>query len=295
MSRIFCTGATGYIGGAILRHLHEAGFVVQGGVRRPAALGFPTWVTGDLSGDFALPPCDIVIHAAGLGHRRGVTADIWRRENIEPARRLAAAARAVGARRFILISTAHVYGRVAEGPVADDSPTRPMDLYAAAKLEAEAEAANAFGDGFTAIRPVAVIGPGCPGNLQSLLALLRRGVPLPLAGLRNRRSFIDRDDLAALVERVAMSAAPPRHLLAAHPESIGTPDLIRALAEGLGRPARLFPAPAPLLAAAARCGGRAALWQSVAGSFEAAPDAALALGWRPAAALADQLRRVAVS
>jgi UDP-glucose 4-epimerase len=295
LSRIFCTGATGYIGGAILRHLHAAGFDVRGGVRSDTALPFPTFSTGDLNGPLALPPVDVVIHAAGLGHRRDVDAGTWRRQNIEPARHLAAAARAAGAQRFILISTAHVYGRVAEGPVSDDSPANPMDLYAAAKLEAEAAAAAAFGEGFCALRPVAVIGPGCPGNLQALIRLLRRGLPLPLGALCNRRSFIHRDDLASLVERVITAPAPPRHLLAAHDESIGTPELIRALAAGLGVRPRLIPAPLPLLAAAARLTGRAALWQSVAGSFQAAPKTALSLGWRPAAPLATQLRETAVT
>jgi len=295
LGRIFCTGATGYIGGAILRHLHAAGLNVQGGVRRDVRLPFPTILIGDLAGPLTLPPADIVIHAAGLGHRRDVDAATWHRENIAPAQHMAAAARAAGAQRFILISTAHVYGRVAEGPVSDDSRANPMDLYAQAKLEAEAAAEAAFGPGFCALRPVAVIGPGCPGNLQTLLALLRRGIPLPLGALRNQRSFIHRDDLASLVERLITAPAPPRHLLAAHHESIGTPDLIRAMAAGLGVPPRLIPAPAPLLAAAARLTGRAALWQSVAGSFQAAPNTALSLGWRPAAPLADQLRTVAVS
>jgi UDP-glucose 4-epimerase len=170
-----------------------------------------------------------------------------------------------------------------------------MDLYAEAKLEAEAAAEAAFGPGFCAVRPVAVIGPGCPGNLQTLLAILRCGLPLPLGSVRNRRSFIHRDDLAALVERLIMATSLPRHLLAAHDESLSTPDLIRALAAGLGVSPRLIPAPAPLLAAAARLTGRAALWQSVAGSFQAAPKLALSLGWRPKVPLAEQLRGVAVS
>jgi UDP-glucose 4-epimerase len=293
VTRVLCSGATGYIGGAILRHLQVAGFDVQGGVRRDVALPFPTFRTGDLSGPLSLPPADIVIHAAGLGHRRNVDAATWRRENVAPAQHMAAAARAAGARRFIL--TAQVYGRVADGPVGDDSPANPMDLYAESKLEAEAAAEAAFGPGFCAVRPVAVIGPGCPGNLQTLLAVLRRGLPLPLGALRNRRSFIHRDDLAALVERLITAPSPPRHLLAAHDESISTPDLIRALAAGLGTAPRLIPAPSALLAVAAGLTGRAALWQSVAGSFQASPKTALSLGWRPAAGLAEQLCSVAVS
>jgi nucleoside-diphosphate-sugar epimerase len=295
VTRTICTGATGYIGGAILRHLHGAGFDVQGGVRRTVSLPFPTYLTGDLSQPTSLPACDIVIHAAGLGHRRDIPAATWARANIDSARHVAAAARDAGATRFILISTAHVYGRVATGPVFDDSPTGPMDLYAQSKLDAEAAATVAFGPGVCAVRPVAVIGPGCPGNLRSLSAVLRRGLPLPLGRVRNRRSFIRDSDLAALVERLMTTADLPPHVLAAHPDSISTPDLIRTLAAGLDVTPRLWPAPLRLLAAAARLSGRSALWQSVAGSFKAEPLVALGLGWRPAAPLADQLRESVVS
>ena len=289
--KIFVSGAAGFIGGAIARHAaatHEA----YGGVRRRQELGpgIKPVITGDLAETrFGLPEVDIVIHAAGLGHKRGVSRAIWQRQNVDAAVNLARAARLVEARRFILVSTAYVHGRVHQGLVSDDTAPAPMDEYAQSKLDAEQAVIAAFGPGVTILRPTAVIGPGCPGNIQLLVKLLRRGIPLPFASLTNKRGFIPVDDLAALALAVAQAETRPPMVLAAHPETISTPALIRALAAGLNLPARLFPCPAALLGLAASLLGRGAMWQSLSGNFETAPRAALALGWKPADSLVDSL------
>jgi UDP-glucose 4-epimerase len=289
---VFVSGATGYIGGAIVRALAASGQQVFGGVRAETTLplGVTPFITGDLSKPgLALPPVAAVIHAAGLGHRRGVPEAVWRAANIDAAVNMARAAKAAGAEKFILVSTAHVHGRVHDGIVSDDTPASPADDYAASKLGAEKAVAAAFGPGVVCLRPVAVIGPGCPGNLQLVMKFLARGMPLPFGAIRNERSFIDVADLAALALAVLAAAAPPPVVLAAHPGRISSPDLVRALAEGMGCAARLPPFPPALLGAAARLAGRAAMWQSLAGNFAANPANALALGWAPAKTLHQSL------
>ncbi len=291
MSTVFITGASGYIGGAIAREL-AAVHRVKGGVRRLADLpsGIQPVVTGDLADarlDFT--GVDAVVHAAGLGHRRGVSQVAWRRANLDAAVNVAAQAKAAGVRRLVLISTAHVHGRVHAGRVGDATAFAPADAYAESKLLAERAVAAVFGEGLSILRPVAVIGPGCPGNLQPLMRLLRRGLPLPFGALTNRRSFIAVADLARLVALVLASTAPPPMALAASPQAIATPALIRALARGMDVPARLLPAPPALLGAVARLLGRGSLWQSLSGDFLAEPRAALDLGWQPRASLEQAL------
>jgi len=289
---VLVSGATGYIGGAIARRLAAEGATVFGGVRRAVALpdGVTPFITGDLAAlDTALPAVEAVVHAAGLGHRRGVSQAVWRAANVDAAVNLAQAARQAGATRFVLVSTAHVHGRVHDGVVTDTTPPNPMDDYAASKLAAERAVAAAFGPGLTILRPVAVIGPHCPGNLQLLMTLLARGIPLPFGAIANRRSFIHVDDLARLAASVLTAAAPPGVVLAAHPDAIATPALIRALAAGMEVKPRLLPCPPGLLAAGAGLLGRGAMWQSLAGSFVADPQAARALGWAPRGSLADGL------
>ncbi len=293
---VLVTGATGYIGGAILNGLREAGIDVLAGVRATTALpaGATVLLTGDLADPgLKLPPMEAVIHAAGLGHRRGVPTATWRRANVDAAVNLARAAREAGAKRFILISTAHIHGRVHEGVVTDTTPPNPMDAYAESKLQAEHDVAAAFGPGLGLIRPVAVIGPGCPGNIQLLLKLLARGIPLPFGAVQNRRSFIARDDLARIVRAVLQAPRMPESVLAAHWEAISTPDLVRALAQGLGTTAKLPACPPHILAAASTMLGRSAMWQSLSGDFVANPAAARALGWEPAASLAESFQATA--
>lgn len=290
----FVSGAAGYIGGAITRELAAAGLPVHGGLRRPAALppGIMPVVTGDLSAAAPdLSGATAVIHAAGLGHRRGVPPEIWRAANIDAPKNLARAAKAAGVPKFILISTAHIHGRVHPGTVTDTSPPNPMDAYAASKLEAEQKVADIFGPGLTIIRPVAVIGPNCPGNLQLLIKLLALHAPLPFASIANRRTFIAADDLARLVLAVLRTENPPKTILAAHPDTISTPALIRALAAGMNIAPLLLPFPPSALALAARLAGRRAMFESLAGNFAAAPAAALALAWRPAETLEKSLQK----
>jgi nucleoside-diphosphate-sugar epimerase len=293
--KLFVSGAAGFIGGAIARHA-AASTTVYGGVRRRVDLGpgIKPVITGDLAETrFGLPDVDVVIHAAGLGHRRGVAHAEWQRQNVDAAVNLARAAKLVDAKRFVLISTAYVLGRVHEGIVSDGTPPAPMDDYAQSKLDAEAAVIEAFGPGVSILRPTAVIGPGCPGNIQLLIKLLLRGAPLPFASLDNQRGFIPADDLAALALMLAQAETPPPLVLAAHPETISTPALIRALAEGLGVPARLFPCPAALLGLGSGLLGRGAMWQSLSGNFQTAPRAALSLGWKPAETLVESLAATA--
>ena len=296
MTRVLVTGAKGYIGGATTQGLAASGVTVLGGVRQNATLGagVTPLVTGDLAKtDIDLQGVGAVVHAAGLGHRRGVAPQVWRSANVDAAINLARLAKTAGVPRFVLISTAHVHGRVHNGVVSDDTPPNPVDDYAASKLEAEHEVAAIFGAGLSIIRPVAVIGPHCPGNLQLVMKFLHLGIPLPVGAVKNQRSFIDVADLARLVAAVLNAETPPKTVLAASPETIATPVLIQALAEGMGTQARLPAFPPAFLAAFAKIAGRAAMWQSLAGSFIANPQAALQLGWAPMQSLRESLIKTA--
>lgn len=289
--RVFVSGASGYVGGGVARHLAALGHEVLGGVRRPSKLpeNITPLVTGDLA-DHApdLSGVDAVVHAAGLAHTRNAPPDAWDRANVQAAEAVAKAALAAGVRRFVLISSISVLGRAVSGVADETTPPNPADAYASSKLTAEIRLRALLGELLCVLRPAAVIGPGCPGNIPFLLNLLRRGVPLPFASIRNARGFIALEDLARLAELALAPQAPPL-VLAAHPEPISTPELIRALAKGMGVAPRLFPFPPALLGLAAKITGRGAMWQSLAGSFAVTPRAALAMGWKPAESLAETL------
>jgi UDP-glucose 4-epimerase len=121
------------------------------------------------------------------------------------------------------------------------------------------------------------------------MKFLRRGLPLPFGDIANRRSFVDVSDLARLARVVLNAPAPPPIVLAASSDATATPVLVQALAEGMGVRPKLLNIPAPVLAGAAKMLGRAAMWQSLAGSFIANPQAATQLGWAPTHTLRESL------
>ena len=285
-STILVSGASGFIGRAVTAKLAAEGAEVVVALRRrqevPGAAA--QIAAGDLASpnpslELALRRCDAVVHAAGLAHRFGADPTLLHATNVTVASRVAEAAARMRVKHFVLISSAAIHGKSRDGLITEDTAPHPDDAYATSKHEGEQAVAAALAGSptrLTIIRPCAVIGPGCSGNIPRLAALIARGLPLPFAGIRNARSFIARDDLAALVAAVIEASDPPGLLLAAYPTPISTPDLIRALAEGLGRRVMLLPAPAPLLGLAANASGRGPLWQSFAGSFHADPARARA-------------------
>jgi nucleoside-diphosphate-sugar epimerase len=141
-------------------------------------------------------------------------------------------------------------------PFRAGDPARPDDSYGQAKLAIEtavAAAARETGLDLVILRPPLVHGPVVKGNLRALIRLAASGLPLPFAGIDNRRSLIFLDNLVDLVAAACSNpAAGGRVLLARDAEDLSTPQLIRALAAGLDRPARLFAAPPRMFAALSR-------------------------------------------
>jgi UDP-glucose 4-epimerase len=122
-----------------------------------------------------------------------------------------------------------------------------------------------------------------------------RGVPLPLGRLRNVRSLLGLDNLVAAVERCLLDArAAGRTFVVAEPESLSTPDLVRAVAAALGVQPRLLPVPPSWLAAAAGIAGRRSALEKLAGDFAVDPGLIRStLEWQPAVPLEVTLARTA--
>lgn len=278
------SGAAGFVGRAVTARLAASGAEVVVALRRPREV--PGAARSIEACDLAAPGPALasamrgvaaVVHAAGLAHRTGVDPAAMAAANVTAARRVAEAAVARGVPRLVLVSSSAVFGKQRRETFDETSVPLPDDAYATSKLEGEAavrETVAASATRLVIIRPCAVVGPGCAGNIPRLVRLIKRGLPLPFGAIRNARSFIAVEDLAVLVERAVTADDPPECVIAAHPVPIATPDLIRSLALGLGRRIVLLPAPPSLLGAAARMAGQAELWRSFAGSFRASVDLA---------------------
>lgn len=232
--RVLVTGASGFIGQALCAALgaarHEA---VPCSVRHEVALG----------------RCDAVVHLAGIAHRRGVAVEDYRRVNTELSHTVGRAAAALGV-RMVYLSSVKVHGDESATPLTERSPLAPADEYARSKVRAEEALRGVGGLDLTVLRPPLVYGPGVKANFRALLKAVAAGVPLPLAGIENRRSFAYVGNLCDAVVRLLQAPRTGTYLVS-DGEALSTPQLCRRLAAALGRRARLFPFPAALVDAIA--------------------------------------------
>jgi nucleoside-diphosphate-sugar epimerase len=141
------------------------------------------------------------------------------------------------------------------------------------------------------VRPPLVYGPGVGGNFLRLLKLVRRGAPLPLGAVHNRRSMIYRGNLvSALIACAGDARAAGNTYLVSDGEDLSTRDLVSRLAKSLGTRARLWPVPPAALRLAGALTGKAAEVDRLIGSL--AVDSShirTTLGWTPPHSVAEGL------
>jgi len=300
--RLLLTGAGGFLG----RRL-QAGLLAQG--RRilamhrakPAEAGnsgnesLEIAASGPIEAitDFSelLAGVDAVVHLAGRAHvLREDAADpeqAFMEVNARATARLARAAGDRGVSRFVFISSIAVNGIGGrQSPLTELDPPSPRNSYGRSKLAAEEallEEHRRSGLPVTILRPPLVYGPSAKGNFPRLLRLAASGIPLPLANLRNRHSFISVDNLADIIT-ACLDRPVPGHAvyLVSDNEDISTPALIAALRTMMGKRKNLFPFPQPVLRAAAAAVGAEKTFESLCGTLCIDPSKAMReLSWTP--------------
>ena len=289
MARVLVTGANGFAGGVICRHLLAQGWEVRGSVRRVEAAvpeGVEKMVSGALESDAdwraGLQGVEAVVHCAARVHVLHESAAdplaAFRTVNVEASRRLAEQAAAIGVRRFVFLSSIGA-------AVAADDPARATP-YQRSKLEAETvlrEAAAGSAMTLVTLRPPLIYGRDAPGNFSRLVRLIEAGRPLPLRSVANRRSLLFVGNLAGAVEAaLACPSSPPAALALCDGEAVSTAELARRIGLACGRPARLLPCPPALLRLAGRLLGRGDAVAALTGSLTVSnAEIRDALGWVP--------------
>jgi nucleoside-diphosphate-sugar epimerase len=267
---VVVTGAAGFIGRALCGGLVKRGHRVLGLTRVPAQPipGVELRPIGEITARTHWPEqlvgAEIVIHLANRAHR-SVSAGTAAHEAAAAAM-LARAAAANGVRRLVHMSSVRAMGETTRpgAPFRPTDPPLPREAYGRAKLAIEqalATAAQETGRELVILRPPLVYGPGVRANFRALIRLVASGLPLPFAGIANRRSLIFLDNLVDVAAHAAVHpAAAGQVLLARDAADLSTEELIRQLAAGLGRPARLFAVPQAVLAVGRRLPALGALF-----------------------------------
>ena len=292
--RVLVTGANGFIGRHLVAALSSAN-IVYAATRSPAKFsGAENVVVGEVGPVTCwlnpLSESDTVVHLAGLAHGVGKRSESsiaeFQNVNVLGSVNLARQAVAAGVKRFVFLSSIGVNGPDNVVPFTEDSRPNPTRPYAISKHYAECALRDVFKGTSTElviIRPPLVYAGDAPGNFAKLLQLVFRGVPLPLAKVANLRSMIALENLLDLIECCTVHPKAAGQLfLASDGLDVSTPEIVRALASGMGREARLVPAPVSAMRQAAKLVGRQALYGQLCGSLtiDSSKSRSL-LGWRP--------------
>ena len=308
--KILITGANGFVGRALCADALVRGMQVRGGVRHQYDLptGVERFIVGEINESThwqsALNGCDVVIHLAARVHVMRESAknplEEFRRVNVQGTEHLARSAVANGVKRFVYVSSIKVNGEEALGgkSYAERDMPMPEDAYGISKWEAEQalhRVAEEMRLEVVIVRPPLVYGAGVKGNFAQLLSVLARSIPLPLASIKNQRDLIYVGNLVdALIACATHPNAAGQTYLVSDGESVSTPDLIRNLANALGKPNLAFPFPISVMRFCAGLLGKSAAVDRLTQSLQIdSSKIRKELGWQPPYTMQQGLKATA--
>lgn len=262
---IAVTGASGFVGQALLPWLEREG-------HRCLALPSQHLMQSIASCAEAIAGADVLVHLAALAHTDGASAEDYQYSNVDLSERAARAAAEAGAKRFVFLSSVKVYGEYSLNPFDEGSTPAPLGAYAQTKLEAEQRLKKLtaeLGLELVILRCPLVYAVGAKGNLASLRRALRRGLPLPLGAIRNRRDLIARENLCDLITLCCHHPkAVDDIVLACDGQALSSADVARVIAALEKLPVRLLPIPPSWLRLLGRLLGKQAAIDRLTGNFE---------------------------
>lgn len=269
MLEIAVTGATGFIGTALLPALAAGGVRIRALTRVSSAVlpgALHRMIPGDLADSSALSSlvrgADVVIHLAGYAHAASKPAPIelerHRRINFAGTQNLFRCAAAAGVRRFVFVSSVKAGGEGTHECLNEHSARLPADPYGQIKRRTEEwlfeEAARA-GVQLCVLRPALVYGPGVKGNLAAMLCAIDRGRFPPVPETHNMRSMVSVDDLVqALLAAIQCPEAAGHVCIIDDGEAYSTRRIYAAMAHALGKTIPSWSVPIGLLRMLGRIG-----------------------------------------
>lgn len=194
--------------------------------------------------DIIFDSMDVVLHCAALVHQKVEHPYTKYYEvNVEYPLKLAKLAKENGVKQFVFISTIAVYGEDEE-KLDENTVCNPITPYGKSKLEAEKELLKLSDDSFVVsiIRPPMVYGKDAPGNIDSLIKLVKKLPIIPLGGIENKRSFISIQNLCHMIDEVIIQQKAGI-FLASDDEPLSTTRLIELIAKNLGKKVYLVKIP----------------------------------------------------
>lgn len=308
---ILVSGATGFVGAALVSQLALRNHAVRAAVRREsyrAPDGVDVVRVDSLGPDTnwfaAVDGVSLVIHAAARVHVMAEKAidplAAFREVNVDGTLNLARQSAELGVKRFVFLSSIKVNGELTPvgHPFTSNDEPNPSDPYGISKCEAEEglrQIASQTGMEVVIIRPVLVYGIGVKGNFLLMMRWLKKGIPIPLGAINNARSLVALDNLVDLIVTcLHHPAAANQTFLVSDGEDISTTDLLKRMAVAMGIKPRLIPVPTVIIQAGASLLGKhdVALRLCCSLQVDISKTRDL-LGWSPSVTVDSALKKLA--
>ena len=308
--KVLLTGATGFIGKALVAELIQQNFHISITVRQKTNL-FPDEVKQFVVGDFesnpdfstSLAEIDCVIHLAGRAHvidkAKASLLDEFRKVNTELTLNLAKQAVTARVERFIFLSSIRVNGNQNTQPFLEIDFPNPQEPYAISKYEAEQGLINLAKNSnleVVIVRPPLVYGNNVPGNFGRLVqwAGSRIILPLPLGAVNNARTLIAIDNLVSFIITCTLHPKAANEVfLISDDDSLSTTQLLKKIAKAFNKKALLLPIPVSWMVFVAKLLGKEAdavrLFSSLIVDSSKARDL---LEWYPVTTMDEQLNKM---
>lgn len=273
--KVMVTGANGFVGKALCQQLvkgHDDIVIAAVRSSNQAPEGTIPFICGDINNftkwDRGLTGIDTVIHLAGRAHvMKESSSDplsLYREVNTQGTIALAKQAAASSVRRLIYISTIKVCGEgqrsIHDRPFNEAHNPDIQDPYALSKWEAEQaliDIAESSQMEIVIIRPPLIYGPGVKANFFQLMDAINKGLPMPVAGIRNRRDMVYVGNLVdAIINCIDNPEAANKTFVLADDKGASTPQLVKHIAQAFDKPVRLIWVPISLLSLAGTITGK---------------------------------------
>jgi len=306
---ILITGATGFVGARLVAELLLQQFSISAIVRGEDSVvpvGAEKIIKGNLTNvsDWfpVLKNIDIVIHVAGRAHIMNDDAidpvTEFRKVNTNVTLNLAKQAAEIGVKRFVFISSVKVNGEKTylDKPFKPDDDFVPCDPYGLSKYEAEKglmALSKETSMEVVIIRPPLIYGAGVKANFASMIRWMDKGIPLPFGAVHNQRSLVALDNLVSfIICCISHPKAANEIFLISDGEDVSTTQLLKKVADALGKKTMLIPIPVGLMKLVAKLMAKSGMANRLFASLQV--DSSKAhdlLAWEPVISMEEQLQK----
>lgn len=222
------TGATGFVGVNLKQYLSSAYEI------NPMSVRFIPNQELQIQGN-------AIIHLAGKAHdlKKVSSPNDYYEANFELTKQLFDAFLNSDQEVFIFMSTVKAVADEVTGILTEENIPNPKTHYGIAKHQAEEYILSKqipVGKRVYVLRPCMIHGPGNKGNLNLLYQLVSKGLPWPLGGFQNQRSFLSVENLCFVIKELLENKNIPSGVYqVADDEPLSTNELIELLGQSLNK------------------------------------------------------------